>query len=334
MLLIGFGTRPEYLKLKPIINGLDFYNIKYKTLFIKQHTDIVPDCKYDYAIEIKKDGQRLHSILSSTMDIPDYIFETINYVLIQGDTTSVLALAMNAYFRNIRIIHVEAGVRTYNKKDPFPEEINRQLISRLTSIHFCPTNTDLENLENELCFGDKYVVGNTVIDSIKDVKTEYNNKVLITLHRRNNWNKIPSYFKTIDKLARWNEDIEFILPIHPNPIIEKYRHLLATVTVTKPLSHKDVINIIAKSLFVITDSGGITDEACFLNKKVIVIRDIIENQKLPVVNQNIFLCKTPEELMLLFDTIKTSYKVDNTLVFGNGSASIDIIDILRKSYLI
>ena len=329
MILIGFGTRPEYLKLKSVIQGFDFYNIKYKLLFIKQHTDIIPECKYDYSIDINDSSNRINSIIASVMDMPDYIFDDITHTVVQGDTTSAFALAMNAYFRKIKVIHIEAGVRTFNTGNPFPEEINRQLISKFATVHFCPTNTDLDNIQNE--HGDKYVVGNTVIDFIKDVEPQYTNKVLITLHRRDNWNKIHVYFKAINKIAKENKDIEFILPIHPNKEIRKHANLLSAVNVVEPMQHDEIIKIIAESLFVITDSGGIIDEACYLGKKVIVIRDTIENQKLGV--KNIHMCYSVNELNILFYEIKKYYNADKSLVFGNGEASNKIVKILMESYL-
>ena len=266
MILICFGTRPEYIKVKSLIDNLP--NIK--TCFTGQHTELLQDIKVDYNLSmITKTANRLNDIVSNILE-NTHIFSEIEYVLVQGDTTSAFAIALSAFHHKKKIIHLEAGLRTYNIEDPFPEEANRQLISRITNIHLCPTELNKQNLLKEGIPESKiYVVGNTGLDNIDKSNCEYGNKIIITLHRRNNIPIIKKWFTLLDNLAELHPELEFILPLHPNPEIQKHKHLLHFVKVIEPQSHEELINLIKKSKYIISDSGGIQEEASFLNKKII-----------------------------------------------------------------
>ena len=328
MILICYGTRPEWLKVKPLINELKKNNLKFKTLFTGQHANIVTN-KADYTCSIDDTlcSNRLNSIVASTLIVADKVFKNITYVLIQGDTTSALGLALNAFNRGIKVIHLEAGLRTYDSKNPFPEEINRQIISRFTDIHFCPTKANKNNLINELCGGKKFVVGNTSLDNIKDVNTSYTDTVLITLHRRENHTIIKEWFNEISKIALKHKDIKFILPIHPNPNVQKHKHLLKGVEVIDPLEHSKLIEILANCKTAITDSGGIQEEASYFNKKIIVCRKVTERQE--STNIHSYICNSPVKLSKLFDKIINNYKINKICPYGNGRASQKIVKILK-----
>ena len=223
MILLTYGTRPEYIKIKPLIKEFKNSNLPFKILFTGQHKDIA-NGEYDFKIEmVDLSSNRLDSVMANLMTLSDDIFEGITHVLVQGDTTSVVGLSMASLHRKIKVIHLEAGLRTYDTENPFPEENNRRIVSTIASIHLCPTELNRSNLENEHVLGDIYVVGNTVLDNLVDYKNkcEYTNKVLVTLHRRENHEQIIGWFNQINQLAKENPELEFILPIHPNPKCSK-----------------------------------------------------------------------------------------------------------------
>lgn len=327
-LLICYGTRPEWIKVKPIIDELLKAHIEYETLFTGQHKDLVSD-KADYNLPhiVDVSGNRLDSIVSSIFKSVDGIIDDFDYILVQGDTTSVLAIAMSAFHRNKKIIHLEAGLRTYDNGNPYPEEFNRSVVSRIADIHLCPTEHSKRNLLDEKVGGHKYVVGNTVLDNLVGIETSYTNDVIVTIHRRENHFQIKEYFEVIDKLAKDNPNLNFILPIHPNPNVSKYRNILRNIKVINPLPYSEMLEMLANCRMIISDSGGIQEEASFFNKKVIVCRRVTERPE--SVGTHSFLCDNPDELEGLFYNIIDDYKIDEPCPYGNGKSSEKIISILR-----
>ncbi len=268
-ILICFGTRPEWLKVKPLLETLDNYQL----LFTGQHVNLLKDVCTDYKIKINENKNRLDQLVSDCLlQFPDGDFDA---VLIQGDTASAFACALAAFHRGKKIYYLEAGLMTYDLNHPYPEEGYRQMISRISDVNLCPTTLSKDNLIHELVKGESYVVGNTVLDNLLPYKEkcEYNNKILVTLHRRENHELIDSWFKEINLLAKNNTDLEFLLPIHPNPNVEKHKHLLTHVNVLNPLPHAMLLDILVKCKLVVSDSGGIQEEGSFLNKKVIVCKE-------------------------------------------------------------
>jgi len=322
-ILICFGTRPEYIKVKSLTDNLP----NSKTCFTGQHTELLQDIKVDYHLSIPpKTSNRLNDIVINILE-HTFIFSETDYVLVQGDTTSALAMALSAFHHNKKVIHLEAGLRTFNIEDPFPEEANRQLISRITDIHLCPTELNRRNLIREGIAEYKiHVVGNTGLDNIDKSNCEYGNKIVITLHRRNNIPIMDEWFILLDNLAKHHPELEFIFPIHPNPEIQKHRHLLRHINVIEPQTHENLINIIKKSKFIISDSGGLQEEASFLNKKIIICR--ADTERPEVLYHNGTICKTPEELPTIFEYINTHYIVNEECPFGDGFAYKKIIDVL------
>lgn len=326
-LLICYGTRPEYIKIKPLLKVLK-NKINYKILFVKQHTNIMAFAQYDYQLVIENETKnRLNNIFYSiykNFNIP----KGITHILIQGDTATAYGLALAAFNANIKIIHLEAGLRTYDLNNPYPEEAYRQMISRISDINLCPTENNKNNLIKERVKGLNFVVGNTVLDNLIKIKPTYSNKILITLHRRENHNILNKYFIELSKLASENKDLEFILPIHPNPNVKKYQHLLKNIKVIEPLEYENLLKILADIRFAISDSGGIQEECSFLNKKVIVCRKVTERQE--SLKKHSFICKDPKQLKEIFNKIKKKYKVNQPCPFGDGKASEKILDILLK----
>ena len=323
--LLCFGTRPEWLKIKPLVKILG----EYKLLFTGQHVDLLKEIKADYQIKIKNNDNRLDQIVSDCLlQFPD---DDCDGVLVQGDTASAFACALAAFHRNKKIFYLESGLRTYDLNHPYPEEGYRQMISRLSDVNFCPTDISRNNLVNELTKGDSYIVGNTVLDNLIEYKErcEYTDKVLVTLHRRENHKLIPDWFKEINKLAKDNPALEFILPLHPNPNVLAYKYLLPDINVVDPLPHKMLLDILVKSKLVISDSGGLQEEGSFLNKKVIVCRQTTERPE-GKESGHLVMCRSPNELSGIFNSLIYNFKVDSHCPYGDGGSAEKIKKILYE----
>jgi UDP-N-acetylglucosamine 2-epimerase (non-hydrolysing) len=321
--LICFGTRPEWLKIKPLTQALD----NYKLLFTGQHKDLLQDIKVDYRIEIGDKINRLDQIISDCLlQFPEGDFDA---VLVHGDTVSALACALAAFSRKKKIIHLEAGLRSYNLEHPYPEEGYRQMISRIADINFTPTELSAQNLKDEKVLGKIYVVGNSVLDNLLDLKHKatYGNKVLITLHRWENHQWMDKWFIEINKLSKENKDLDFIIPLHHHPNVQKHRHLLTDVKVVPSLSHNELLDIMLESKLIISDSGGLQEEASFFNKKVIVCRNITERPE-GIKTGHLYLCHRPEQLKNLFDSVKNNYYINEECPYGDGTTSLKIKQIL------
>ena len=333
MMLISFGTRPEYIKIKPLLAEFDGV-IPYALLFTGQHTSLLEEVINTTDVRQLKihDGEnRLDSIVASIMN-NDQVFNQVTSVMVQGDTTSAFAVALAAFHRKLKIIHLEAGLRTYNLAHPYPEEFNRQAISRMTDIHLCPTDTAASNLNQERVSQGVYVVGNTVLDNLKDVESTYGNTILVTMHRRENHDLMDQWFHQLETLAVKFPEYEFIIPLHPNPNVQQYRHILKKVKTIDPVDHTEFIRMIAGCRFIITDSGGIQEEASFLGKKCIVCRQITE--RVEGMGTFSFMCPTPGELPTSFAWINSddNYKPspDEECPYGDGRSAAAIRVILQE----
>jgi len=327
-ILICVGTRPEWLKIKPIINLLD--KSEFDLLFTGQHIDLLSEIDFHHKINILGNGNRLSNVVSSCLlSMPKLDYD---YVLVQGDTASAFGCALSSFHNKIKIIHLEAGLRTYDNDNPYPEESYRQMISRIADINFCPTELSYNNLISENVFGKSYIVGNTVLDNLLNYKKDviYGNKVLVTLHRRENHSIMDLWFKNINIVAEKHPNLKFILPIHPNPNVLKYRDILSdNIEVANPLSHNDLINVLVNCRFVITDSGGIQEEATFLNKISIVCRKTTERPE-GIKTGHLHLCNNPDKLSYYVDNIAdNNFVITNKCPYGDGKSSEKIIKILR-----
>ena len=325
MLLICYGTRPEYLKVKPLIEELSG-RMEFRTLFTGQHVDLV-DEKADFEIDIKDGMYRLNSFVSSIMDSFDFKRHGITKVLVQGDTTSAFTVALSAFYHKIPVIHLEAGLRTYNLLEPYPEEANRQMISRITALHLCPTALAQERLEIERAPGQMAIVGNTVLDNLCDVEVTTERCVLVTMHRRENQHSIAEWFQEIDKVAAKYHDYEFLLPIHPNPAVRQYQHLFRHVKVVEPLGHAELVAYLAKCTFVITDSGGVQEESAFLDKPCLVCRK--ETERTEGLNNFSLLCEDPSLLLQRVEELK-GLPMKGPCPYGQGDSAQRIVKILEE----
>ena len=334
-ILVVAGTRPEELKTFGLVQTLEKNSIPVLYAFTGQHKNMVDRSKYDFLFNIKEDKEsnRLDSIVSGNINNFGRFLNKhpyITHVIVQGDTTSAFAVALSAFHHGIKVIHLEAGLRTYDRENPYPEEINRRLISQIADIHLCPTNEALKNLMNEKIYNEAYTVGNTVIDNLlpyKD-KCEYTNKILITLHRRENHHWMDQWFIAVDLLAKLYPEYEFILPIHPNPAVKIHKHYLENVKVIDPLPYEEMLELLVKCRLVITDSGGLQEESCFFNKKCLTCRIVTERPE--AIGLSTFMVSKPNELTDVFMRHIDDYKIDVECPFGDGHAAEKIMWILKN----
>ncbi|MGL9931616.1 UDP-N-acetylglucosamine 2-epimerase [Enterococcus sp. DIV1225] len=362
-----FGTRPEAIKMMPLIKELEkdkrFIS---KVLVTAQHREmldhvlkifnIIPD----YDLDVMKEEQKLEYVTSRILEGVASILEVEkpDVVLVHGDTVTTFASSLAAFYKKVKIAHVEAGLRTYNKWAPFPEEVNRQFTDYLSDIYFTPTEEAKTNLEKESfnsISSHIYVTGNTAIDAMKyTLKKEYTNKnisnidlgkekvVLITMHRRENLgNSLNQVFKGILRSALQCPDVKFVFPMHKNPLVRKAAvSVLGGVENIVLLNTLDVIdfhNILARSYCVLTDSGGIQEEAPSLGVPVFILRESTERTegietgiaKLVGTNEeNIF-----NEIISILEDQKIHKKMSKTSnLYGDGNASKRIIDALLYEF--
>ena len=324
-ILICFGTRPEWLKVKSLVELLD--KSQYSLLFTGQHPDLLKNINVDFKINMSQSNNRLDQIISDCM--LQFPIGDFNSVLVQGDTGSAFGCALAAYNRKLKIYYLEAGLRSYNLDHPYPEEAYRQMIARISDVNFCPTELSKQNLLNEKVNGKCYVVGNTVLDNLINYKSksEYTNKILVTMHRRENHHWMNQWFIEINNLARENPHLEFILPIHPNPNVQKHKHLLNDVKVINPLTHSELLDILTKCKLVISDSGGLQEEGSFFNKKVIVCRTTTERPE-AIETGHLHICKSPDDLKNIFKELINNYHINTKCPYGDGNTSFKIKNII------
>ncbi len=297
-----FGTRPEAIKMCPLILELKkCRELQTIVCLTGQHKEMLEqvmkvfDVKADYNLSIMKDRQTLNMITASVLMGVEEVLkkERPDIVLVHGDTTTSFAAALSSFNLNIPVAHVEAGLRTYNLKSPYPEEFNRQAIDIFSDIYFAPTETAKRNLLLEGKSEDEIVVtGNTVIDALKTtVKDDYENEylmwaegsrlILMTAHRRENiGTAMEDMFQAVRQIVDENEDVKLIYPVHKNPavreIVSRYLAGHDRIRLIDPLDVFDFHNFINKCYLVLTDSGGIQEEAPSLGKPVLVLRDTTE----------------------------------------------------------
>lgn len=358
-----FGTRPEAIKMAPLVKELKSRKeIECIVCVTAQHRqmldqvlnafEIVPD----YDLNIMQDNQTLSYITSQALEGLEKIInkEKPNIVLVHGDTTTTFAGSLAAYYCQTDIGHVEAGLRTWNKYFPYPEEMNRQLTDVIADIHFAPTEKSKQNLlkegRNESSI---YVTGNTAIDALNTTVTpNYKNElfdwvgndrlILLTAHRRENLgNTMRCMFKAIKRIVDETPDVKVIYPVHLNPKVKKVADEILgndeKIKLINPLDVIDFHNFMNKAYIILTDSGGIQEEAPHLGKPVLVLRDTTERPegieagtlKLAGTDEET-IYKLTKELLTNKDTYNKMSKASNP--YGDGKASIRITDAIIKKY--
>lgn len=361
-----FGTRPEGIKMAPIIKELEnrdeIQNIVCITAQHRQMLDQVLDIFNivpDYDLDIFKEGQSLISISRKVLAGLEEIItkENPDVLLVQGDTTTVFVAALAAFYKKVKIGHIEAGLRSGNIYSPYPEEANRKLTGVLAEYHFAPTENNRNNLIRENYPKEKiYVTGNTVIDALdyvikKDYKfcnpllnrLDYKNKkvILLTCHRRENIGEpMKNIFTAIKDIANENEDVEIVFPIHLNPHVRSIAYKIFNdhekVHLIEPLEYEEFTNLMSKVYLVVTDSGGLQEEAPALGKPVLVVRE--ETERPEGINAGTArLVGTDykelyKNLKILLSSKQEYENMAKTInPYGDGKSSKRIVDIIINS---
>lgn len=359
-ILIAFGTRPEAIKMCPLVNELKKRGTLDTVVCITgQHQQMVKPIldtfkiEPDYNLSIMKEQQTLFDI---TINILERIKEVLrqekpDVVLVHGDTSTTFAVSLACFYLQIPVGHVEAGLRTYNIYSPYPEEFNRQAVSIISKYHFAPTELARQNLIKEGKGTESiYVTGNTAIDALETtVQKEYwhplfewvgnSRLIMITAHRRENLGEpMKNMFRAIRRVIEEHADVKAIYPIHMNPVIRKMADSVLCgeerIRIIDPLDVIDFHNFLARSYMVLTDSGGIQEEAPSLGKPVLVMRDTTERPE-GIAAGTLKLVGTDEERIyknfkLLLENTEEYIKMSNASnPYGDGHASERIADILE-----
>lgn len=360
-IMLVFGTRPEAIKMCPLVKELKSRkNIETIVCVTGQHREMlqqVLDCFEvvpDYNLDIMQDKQTLFDITVNIIQKIKKVLEEVrpDIVLVHGDTSTTFVTSLCCYYMQIPVGHVEAGLRTYNIYSPFPEEFNRQATGIIAKYHFAPTENAKSNLIKE---GKKeeniYVTGNTAIDALKTtVKENYNNELLewtkdsrlivLTAHRRENLGQpLEHIFNAIRRVVDEYDDIKVVYPVHKNPIVrETAKRILEKndrIKLIEPLEVIDFHNLLAKAYLIMTDSGGIQEEAPSLGKPVLVMRDTTERPE-GVKAGTLKLVGTDEEkiyrnLKILLENKEEYEKMSKASnPYGDGFACKRIADVLEK----
>ena len=360
---IIFGTRPEAIKVAPVYINLKKSGIDVKAVVTGQHKEmlyqvlelfgIIPD----YDIGIMKEGQGLSELTGRLLIELDKIVkkEKFTYILVQGDTTSALTGALVAFYNNIPVGHIEAGLRTGNIYSPFPEEANRKIIGNISNVHFTPTEINTKNLLNEGYLNENIIkTGNTVIDALYWVKDKKKNDIeivkrkygiedkkyiLLTMHRRENWGKpMEQILKAIREYLESKPDLYLVFPMHLNPLIREIT--LKTLKdferkiLLEPLSYLEFIAVMDGAEYIMTDSGGIQEEAPSLGKPTLILRDTTERPEAISAGTAKLVGTDYQEIikymkLLESDIYERMSKAVNP--YGDGKASERIIQYLEKN---
>ncbi len=361
--LTVFGTRPEGIKMAPIIKEMETREeIESITCITAQHRDMLDqvlnifEIQPDYDLDIFKPGQSLTKITTRALEGLEGVIKEVNpdVLLVQGDTTTVFSGALAAFYQQVKVGHVEAGLRSGNIYSPYPEEANRMLTGIMTEYHFAPTERNRQNLLKENYLDKKiHITGNTVIDALKYVvrdnyefdndllnQLDYDNKkvILLTSHRRENIGQpMENIFKAVNDIVNKYEEVEVVFPIHLNPKVREIAGSILgeneRVHIIEPLDYEPFTNLMNKVNLIVTDSGGVQEEAPTLGKPVLVVREETERPegveagtaKLLGTSYSA-LYESMDELLSDEDKYDKMAKAINP--YGDGQAAKNIVDIL------
>ncbi len=366
--LFVFGTRPEAIKLAPLIKlFLKSDRFKTEVCVTAQHREMLDqvlrffEIVPDYDLNLMTPNQSLAALSSRALHALDQTLEQVNpdLVFVQGDTTTVMICTLACFYRKIDVVHVEAGLRSFNKFAPFPEEINRVLTGHIAKYHFSPTPQAVANLKQEGITSDVFMVGNTVIDALflgletirnKSMEQGFEKRfsfldkskrlILVTCHRRENFGApFQSICSALRQIASEFPDTELIYPVHLNPNIKNVAETelgsIPSIYLVPPVEYPELIWLMNRSFLVLTDSGGIQEEAPSLGKPVLVLRDVTERTE-GVDAGTAQLVGTKQERIvdesrrLLTDKAYYNQVANAVNPYGDGTASQQILDILGK----
>lgn len=367
--LIVFGTRPEAIKMAPLVN--EFYKNSHifetKVCVTAQHREMLDqvldffEIKPDYDLDLMKPDQNLHSLTADIINKMKVVLEDFqpDYVYVHGDTTTTMAASIASFYAGAKICHVEAGLRTHDKRSPFPEEINRQVAGRICDYHFAPTETSRQNLLKEN-INDRniLVTGNTVIDALlessKKVESIENEEIihlknlvdpakkliLVTGHRRENHGQgFINICKALKEIAIGKPEVQIIYPVHLNPNVQKpvYEILsgIENIQLVNPLTYPAFVWMMNQSYLIITDSGGVQEEAPSLGKPVLVMRNTTERPEAVNAGTVILVGTNPEKIISeAFELIENSDKYNQMSAlhnpYGDGLACQKIVSFIKN----
>lgn len=364
IILTIFGTRPEAIKMAPLVKAISqCEDLISKVCVTAQHREMLDqvldifNITPDYDLNIMRKGQTLSGITNSVLEGVEKVLMELkpDMVLVHGDTTTTFAAALSAFYSKVSVGHVEAGLRTYDKYFPFPEEMNRKLTGCIADIHFSPTRTNFNNLVREGVSPDIiYITGNTAIDALKSTvadnykfedqalkKINFEGKRIITVtaHRRENLGQpIRNICNALKEIVLKYDDVEIVYPVHLNPQVQEpvreILGLLPRVHLINPLQVLDMHNLLSRSYFVLTDSGGLQEEAPSLGKPVLVLRNETERPeaveagtvKVIGTDMNNIVQQT---INLLNDETEYRRMAHSVNPYGDGQASQRIVKAIR-----
>ena len=357
-----FGTRPEAIKMAPLVKEIEKNSDTLESVVCvtAQHRQILDqvlelfEIKPDYDLDIMKDNQNLWSLTSDVLLKTKEVIEKVkpDVVLVHGDTTTSMAAALSAFYAKVPVGHVEAGLRTFNKYYPFPEEINRVFADAVCTYHFAPTDESCENLKKSQIPSEHiYKTGNTVIDAliytvenhkeeVKGLKLNPDLKtILLTSHRRENFGEpIREICNAILELVKNNKDIEVVYPVHPNPNVRKPVYELLgekeRIHLIEPLEYAQFCNLMKKAHIILTDSGGVQEEAPSLGKPVLVLRDTTERPEAVKYGTVKLVGANKDKIISMVEKLLTDdseYKKMSESInpYGDGHACKRIVDVLK-----
>lgn len=359
------GTRPELIKVAPIIWAIRKRGVDFDIVNTAQHKDLLEpywktfDIQPSHVLDLMVPGQSLSSLTSRAINQIQNYLDTVNdkptIISAQGDTTTVMASAMVSFYNRIKFAHIEAGLRSFDFENPFPEEYNRRIASISADYHFCPTLISRKNLLDEGVLQDKiFVVGNTVVDSLSKVaqsenfknfswvnsklqKTEsFDQTVLITCHRRENHGvNLIEIIEAISELAKENSRILFVWTLHPNPnvkqkVLDSDLAKLDNVILTEPLEYIDILKLLKRSFCAISDSGGIQEEAPSFQTPVLVLREATERPEGVTAGIAYLVGADRGKIINKFNELKQNYPIFDKNPYGDGKAGEMIVDILIR----
>lgn len=345
---IIYGTRPEFLKVYPIILEAERLGINLLTINTGQHSDILSDMERlfefspSYKLEVQSEGLNSSELLAKLIKkVGDVVkIEKVNAIVSQGDTFTVLASALVSFLERINFYHVEAGLRTQDIYSPFPEEFNRRVVSLVSNINFAPTEKSKANLKSEGVGDDQIVVcGNTIIDMLKlvldkeSVRVCKNDKVLVTAHRRENiGDNLNNICHAIRELVLENPKITFYWSLHPNPSVQEFvlsffDQSLKNLEFIKPLNYVDNVKLMSECLLIISDSGGIQEEVPTLGKKILILRNETERPEVLECGSGVLVGANIDKIKKEFyrELLSNEIYAFNS-PFGDGNSSRKIME--------
>lgn len=369
--IVIFGTRPEAIKLAPVIfclrENADLFDTK--VCVTGQHSSMlysvldVFDIKPDFDFEIMSEGQTLFDVTTAVLRKMERLLdaEKPDLIIVQGDTTTAFAASLSAFYKKVKIAHVEAGLRTNDKYSPFPEEINRRITSLLADFHFAPTQNSKDNLLKEVVKEESIsVTGNTVIDALKyaieiinkrnieipqldEAKLKNKKLILVTGHRRESFGEgFQNICSALKEIAlKYKDEIEIVYPVHLNPNVQKPAYSILgnieNINLIPPLDYLPFVKLMKMSYLILTDSGGIQEEAPYLKKPVLVMRETTERPE-GVIAGTCRLVGTETDKIIaetekvLFNQAEYDKMASSVNPYGDGNAAEKIIDFLKNNF--